>query len=61
MAETLFVSDNTRQQLGEAQALYEQAKYAEGLQSMQALLKQRRLTDYEKALAYQLQAYLFAG
>ena len=61
MAESLFVSDDTRQQLGEAQALYEQAKYAEGLQSMQTLLKQRRLTDYEKALAYQLQAYLFAG
>lgn len=60
-AESLFVSDDTRQQLGAAQAFYEQAKYVDGLQTLSDLLKQRRLSDYERALAYQLQGYLYAA
>lgn len=60
-ASSLFVSNEVRLQLGEAQTHYEQAKYNKGIKVVASLLKKRRLSGYEKALAYQMQGYLYAG
>ena len=61
LASGMFVSNEVRLQLGAAQTHYEQGQYDTGLETITRLLRKKRLSNYEKALALQMQGYLYAG